>query len=276
MPAPQDSLFSQQAKTFFTGNGIQLPMDWSNPGEQYGDAFADDEKSVTPNPPTTLFSQASLNRYHVDAAKEIGQKFEVFIDASVGAICSAIDQWMKLTTVAGVMINGPSGMLMPGCVLGPPLTPLILSKAPQETAFELKYSLAIANSFGTSWQAWQAGLMGNLMYPSFAAFPGPVAPPTPNVPIPLMMLSSAGETGLSANALKSAMIGNLADPQALHAAELFDSIAKAFEIQFVTLKSTTMIQNVLGTGPVPVFAPPFVPVGPVLGGVANGAPGCLS
>jgi hypothetical protein len=34
-----------------------------------------------------------------------------------------------------------------------------------------------------------------------------------------------------------------------------------------------MVTNVLGTGPVPTFAPPYVPVGPVVGGVANMTPG---
>ncbi|MDH5546858.1 MAG: hypothetical protein OEZ43_14795 [Gammaproteobacteria bacterium] len=275
MPAPQESLFSQQAKTFFTANGIQLPMDWQSPGEQFCDAFAASERSVSPNSPTNLFAQATLNKYHVDAAADIGKKFETFIDASISAICSAIDQWMKMTTIAGAVINGPSGMLMPGNVLGPPLAPLILAKAPQATAFELKYSVAIANAIGSAWQAWHAGLMGNLMYPSFAAFPGPMAPPTPNVPVPLLMFSSAGDAGLSASTLKSSMLANLGDPQALHAKELFDAICKAFELQLLTFKSTTMVQNVLGTGPIPTFAPPFVPVGPVLGGVGNGAPGCL-
>ena len=31
--------------------------------------------------------------------------------------------------------------------------------------------------------------------------------------------------------------------------------------------------NLIGTGAVPTFAPPYVPVGPVVGGVANGRPG---
>jgi hypothetical protein len=36
-----------------------------------------------------------------------------------------------------------------------------------------------------------------------------------------------------------------------------------------------MVTNVLGTGPVPTFAPPYVPVGPVVGGIANMPPGGL-
>ena len=34
-----------------------------------------------------------------------------------------------------------------------------------------------------------------------------------------------------------------------------------------------MVTNVLGTGPVPTFAPPYVPVGPVVGGVGTMMPG---
>jgi len=37
----------------------------------------------------------------------------------------------------------------------------------------------------------------------------------------------------------------------------------------------TMVKGVLGSGPVPTFAPPYVPVGPVLGGTAISPPGAL-
>ena len=72
------------------------------------------------------------------------------------------------------------------------------------------------------------------------------------------------------------MEANLADPTALHASALFDAIAKAFNTVFQIFKASTLVQNVLGTGPIPTFAPPFVPVGPVVAGIGNGPPGCLS
>lgn len=80
---------------------------------------------------------------------------------------------------------------------------------------------------------------------------------------------------LSGSTLKATMEANLGDPQALHASDIFDAVSKAFETVFLTFKSSTMMQNVLGTGPVPTFAPPFVPIGPVLAGVGNGPPGCI-
>lgn len=276
MPAPQKSSLAQLAKMNFVSKSIKLPVNWTLPGTQYPDAFKPNEKTTAPNQPLNLYREESLNKYHTDTAKVIGEKFEKYIDGICGAICSGIDQWMKMTSIAGVLINGPIGMLTPGCMVGPPLLPLILSSAPMGTPQEIKYSNAIASAFSTLWQPWHTGLTGTLMYPAFAAFPGPVAPPMPNVPMPLIAFSSPGEAGLSASSLKSMMVANFGEASALHHADLFDAIANAFNTVFQIFKAGTIVQNVLGTGPVPTFAPPFAPVGPVAGGTGTGAPGtCL-
>lgn len=275
MPAPQKSMLAQLAKINFMSMGINLPMDWSQPGEQYSDSFKPSEIAVAPNLPMNLFKDATLNKYHVDTAKTIGGQYEKYIDAICGAICDAIDKWMKMTMIASALINGPTGMVLSGSFVGPPLMPLILSTAPKATPQEIKYSNAVASALGTLWQAWQAGLMGTLMYPAFAAFPGPVAPPMPNIPLPLVAFSSPGESGLSSSTLKSTMDTNLADPKAQHASDLFDAIAKAFNTVFQVFKVSTIVQNVLGMGPIPTFAPPFVPVGPVVMGTVIPTPGVL-
>jgi hypothetical protein len=279
MPAPQNDLMSKMAKVFFAMNFIQLPMDWKDMGDLYMDAFEIDEKMVPPNPPPpiNLFKEVSLNKYHVDTAKTISDGFSDYIDGICGAICDGIDKWLKTTTIVGVIINGPVGVLAPGNVIGAtPLNMLIFATAPKNTPQEMKYSNAIASAFGTLWQAWSAGIAGILSYPPLAAFPGPVAPPTPNVPIPLIALPSPGEPGLSPGSLKGMMIVNLAEPTAYHASELFDAITKAFNAVFQIFKASTLVKNVLGTGPIPTFAPPFMPAGPVMGGIGIGAPGCIS
>lgn len=275
MPAPQKTQLAQLTKVNFNAKQIALPVKWKPPGDQYPDAFEPSERVTVPNPPNTLFVQATLNKYHVDDAKDIGKNFEDYIDGISDGICDGVDKWLKMATIVGVIITGPVGMVTPGMVQGPPLGPLILAKAPMKTPQEQKYSNAIANALGTVWQAWHLAIVGTLQYPAFAAFPGPVAPPTPNVPIPLAALPSPGEVGLAPPALQGLMFANLADPEALHALDLFNAMATAFNTVFQTFKATTMVQNVLGTGPIPTFAPPFVPVGPVVGGVGNGAPGCL-
>jgi len=276
MPAPQGDLFTTLAKMNFISKGIKLPVNWSQPGDQYPDAFEQNERTVPPNSPMNLFREASLNKYHVDTAKIIGEKFANYIEGICGAICDGIDKWMKMASIAGVIINGPVGILLPGCVIGPPLMPLILANAPKNSPQETRYSIAIASAIGTLWMPWHMGLMGMLMYPPFAAFPGPMAPPTPNIPIPLITFVSPGESGLSAASLKSLMAAYLADPIALHALDLFDSISVAFNAVFQIFKASTIVQNVLGFGPIPTFAPPFVPVGPVIGGTVIPKPSVLS
>jgi len=275
MPAPQKAMFAELAKLNLKANAIGLPVQWQTPaGNQYPDAFALAELATPPDA-ASVFLAKSTNKYHVDTQKTVGKGFADFIDGICGAICSGIDQWMKLTSVAGMIINGPVGVVAPGNVIGPPLFPLIFASAPKSTPQLLKYSKAVGQAFGTAWQTWQSGLTGQLMYPPFAAIPSPMAPPMPNVPMPLIAFASPGEAMLSPSTLKGAMIANLGDPDALHHKELFDAISQAFAVVFPIFKATTMVQNVMGTGPVPTFAPPFVPVGPVVMGTSIPAPGVL-
>lgn len=273
MPAPNAQMLAQLARLNFSAKGIMIPVDWAPPGQQFPDAFAPAERQVAPGSPTELFHPATLNKYHVDAASGMSEKLGTYIDGVSSAICAAIGNWMQMAMVTGALINGPAGTLLPGGVVGPPLLPLILGQAPKTTPLEAQYSLAIANAFGTAWQAWQLGLTGMLMYPAFAAVPSPVAPPMPNIPMPLVTFASPGEAMLSPATLKGAMVGMLANPTALHAPDLFDALAQAFGTVFQMFKTTTIVQNVLGTGPVPTFAPPFVPVGPVLAGTVIPTPG---
>jgi len=127
---------------------------------------------------------------------------------------------------------------------------------------------------GTAWLQYQSSIKvpGLPWYPAFAAMPSPVAPPTPNVPVPVATLTQL-TVPISKSVLKGQMIAQLGDPGAPHHRELFDAIADAFDKCFQLWRTSTMVTNVLGTGPVPSFAPPFVPVGPVLGGIANMTPG---
>lgn len=276
MPAPQASMMQNLAKLKFSSNAIQLPMKWKPDmgfSDTYSKAFKTSELVAVPGvAPACLFVAATPNKYHVDTQKNVSDKFSKFIDGICSAICSAWSQWQSLAVLTGAIVNAVTAS--GGTVVGPPLTPLILASAPKATPNELKYSTAIANAIGTGWQTYQSTIMvpGLPFYPPFAAFPGPVAPPTPNVPVPVIALTQV-TASISSSALKGQMIGNLGDPEAPHHKELFDAVASAFEQCFLTWQASTQVTNVLGTGPIPTFAPPFVPVGPVVGGVANMTPG---
>ena len=151
---------------------------------------------------------------------------------------------------------------------------MIMALAPKATPQELKYSKAIAQAISDGWMQYQGTIKVPALpwYPAFAAVPLPVAPPMPNIPVPVIALTQV-PVSVSRDVLKSQMVANLGDPQANHHKELFDAIAGAFDICFKVWQISTQVMNVLGTGPVPTFAPPYVPVGPVVGGVGNMLPG---
>ena len=244
-------------------------------GKQYGDAFPASERSSTPDtavPP--LFQPASMNKYHTDTQKKLNEQFGKFIDDMCSAICSAWSQWQTAASMAGIIVNAITAA--GGVMVGPPMTPLIIATAPKTSPMMIKYATAIASTIGTGWLTWQSSIKipGLPFYPAFAAFPSAMAPPMPNVPVPLIALTQVTTT-LGASALKGQMVGQLGDPMAPFHKELFEAISDSFEKCFLIWQPSTMVTNVLGTGPIPTFLPPFVPVGPVVGGIATMAPGGL-
>src|SRR5438128_132921 len=82
-------------------------------------------------------------------------------------------------------------------------------------------------------------MTGVPLYPAFAAFPGPMAPPMPGIPIPLIACPSAMSAEIFApSGMKSAMIDALdgsmkqKDPEKHHEA-LFEAIATALSLGFL-------------------------------------------
>ena len=275
MPAPQATALQQLARLKFTSFNLKVPANWKDPAgdasDHYGRAFQPDEKASSPGMPP-LFQPASMNKYHTDAQKMHIGKIGGFIDGICDAICSAWGKWQSTATLVGVVIAGPTASA--GQIVGPPWTPLILASAPKATPMEMKYSNVIATVLGTAWLTFTATvkLAGLPWYPAFAALPSPVAPPTPNIPCPFATLIQV-PVSISAPILKAQMVAQLGDPMAPFSNELFESIADAFEKTYNIWKASTMVTNVLGTGPVPTFAPPLVPMGPVVGGIGTMTPG---
>ena len=266
----------QLARLKFTSFSLKVPQDWQNPSgdpdaKHYGDAFKPSEKTTAPGVPP-LVQPSSLNKYHTDTQKMHIDQIGKFLDGICSAICSAWSTWQSSATIVGVIIMGPTASV--GQIVGPPWTPLILASGPKETPMLLKYTTVVANVIGTAWLSFTATVKvpGMPWYPAFAAMPSPVAPPMPNVPCPFAALTQV-PVSISASVLKTQMIGMLGDPMAPFHKELFEAIADAFEKSYNIWKVSTMVTNVLGTGPVPTFAPPYVPVGPVVGGVGTMIPG---
>ncbi|MBN1843965.1 MAG: hypothetical protein JW883_17020 [Deltaproteobacteria bacterium] len=281
MPPINTQLMGIIAKMTFIANMKQLPIDWKQPGDQYKNAFKPEELVNPPSLPLPphLFREASLNKYHVDTAKTIGEQFASFIDKICPAIGFSIDMWRMQAKFKNIMINAVTALGTPGCLDGPKIgsniknAPMMVGATDQEK----KYCAAVADALEDKWKKWQDNVMvpGLPWYPAFAAFPGPQAPPMPNVPTPLIACPSPMMSELTPFPLKQAMCDALGEKDALHHEELFDAIATGFSMAFLVWLPMQQVMLVLGKGPVPTFAPPYVPVGPVIMGDIISVPGHL-
>jgi hypothetical protein len=273
MPAPQSMMMKQAARLKFSSFNLMVPDKWKAPSgdpgaRHYADAFKPGEKSTSPDPTAPpLFKPHSLNKYHTDVQKKMTNIVGSYMDGIIDAICQAWSTWQSAAILTGVVIAGPVASV--GQVVGLPWTPIILASGPKKSPAEMKYTNTIANVIGTAWLSYTATIKvpGLPWYPAFAACPTPVAPPMPNIPMPVAVLTQV-TMPVSANTLKTQMIGMHGDPQAQYHKQIFEAVADAFEKMFTAWQLSTMVTNVLGTGTggTPISPLPVVGVGNMIPG----------
>jgi len=188
------------------------------------------------------------------------------------AFRDAVNDWIDKAHIRGGQVRGPDATLTRGSLVSDGnierivFQKLIAAHAPTEIARVLAKELAAA------WNAWAAEFQMQIpgAYPTFAAFPGPKAPPTSAPPIALAQGTSGGEVALKA----AVLAGKLAPALRMHATKLrggspdqaIKSLAEWVESSFQEWKRLAKLVGVKGQGSVPTFAPPYVPVGPVVMG----------
>ncbi len=114
--------------------------------------------------------------------------------------------------------------------------------------------------------------------PQLAAFPGPAAPPIAGRgAFALSQGNSAGESGLRANILLPKLSGALRSnlKPGTGAKEAIEQVAIWVDTSFQEWTRLAQVNGIAlqGRGPVPMYAPPYVPVGPVVMGDNLSVPG---
>ncbi len=274
----------------FLSAGLQLPIDWQAPSgdpgaKQYSDSIKPSEKVAVPQLIPPWFMPAEPNKYFQDSCDKVGKDFKDLHDTMIDAVGFSHNLWKLQAKFQNLQIMAVSAIGSPGCLDGPELESNI-KNFPGCAAWsgnKGKYRDAVAAGVSKCFKNWQGQVMvpGLPWYPAFAAFPGPMAPPMPNIPTPLIACPSAMMTQIvMPDSMKSEMInafdGGLKqkDKKKQHEA-LFDAIATVLALAFMMWLPAQQVMLVLGKGPIPTFAPPFVPVGPVMGGDNIAAPGHL-
>jgi hypothetical protein len=282
MPGLNVQLMLATARTRFCSFRLQLPtVTGARPPQLYIAPVSSSVRSLsgrqqpgrgTPqSSPPALFVAASDDTRDIEQQRVCSDAMDTYLTRICDAIAQAHNVWRSQARLVQVVIN--SVQASAGNLQGGSLAPEIRQRAPRENAWQRPRSEAIATAIGFCWENWQRSVTvpGLPWYPAFAAFPGPLVPPTPNVPSPLVTLMQNPVLLLSSplkNQMRAHYSGDNEWPN-----ELFDAVASGLETAFRVWTPTQMVTNVMGSGPVPTFAPPYVPVGPVVGGTGTQLPG---
>ncbi len=228
-----------------------------------GHSFATDRQLMTP--PSRSIAPVSDTKTWSD--------WPACRKAATAGVASAIAKWQREAVLRDVVISGVTAA--GGTVMGPDLQATI-----ENTMAEAGVPAAVAKGFAApvsnAWRRWASSLRvpGLNWYPAFVCYAGPVAPPTPNVPMPLAALGGNPEP-LSAAGLKAAIREALgARAQEREALAAIDGFADDFAARFSKYLTSVKVTNVMGSGGVPTFAPPYGPkCGPVVDGRGTMTPG---
>lgn len=278
---PPLQLIKALGQPVFFAHNLKLPAQFQRPtGEQaddhYGMAWPESNRVAIPQLIPPWFTPAEPNhRDYQHQCDVVGQAYKELHDGMCDAIQFAHNMWKLQAKFQNIQINAAIAVGMPGCLSGPALESSIKT-APMVASWtgnKAKHRDAIAKGVSKCFKDWQdqVTVPGLPWYPAFIAFPGPMAPPMPNVPTPLIACPSAMISSIiTPTAMKSEM-GNALDgeikrndPTKQYEA-LHDAVATVCAAGFAVWVAA-QTQVVLGKGQIPTFAPPYVPMGPVVMG----------
>jgi hypothetical protein len=197
---------------------------------------------------------------------------------SADAFRVAVNEWIAQANVQGGRVSGSTAVLPAGSLV----SPVDIGKRMYDllSAYQVPpaVSTPIASVLAASWQEWAAGYQMQITgaYPALAAVPAPSAPATKASVSPLLSQgNSAGEVSLKAPLLTSRLIATLRaqrlDPGLGSPDQAMQALASWVEASFNQWKAGVRVTSLEGRGPVPTYAPPYVPVGPVIRGVTANA-----
>jgi hypothetical protein len=203
-------------------------------------------------------------------------------DKLISAVRYGVNMWRLQAHFCNIQIMGQSAIGGPGCLQGPNLKPWIL-QAPgvyNTTGYIRTLATAVAEAVDTNFRQWQDGVTvpGLPWYPMFVAVAAPFAPPTPNIPMPLMVCVSQHFDKLaSPTQIDNQIKAHLADDFRIAEMDMFIYTLTAHLVNyFLSWLSSQNVMMVMGMGPVPTFNPPYVPVGSVVNGYVIPSPGHLA
>jgi hypothetical protein len=196
-----------------------------------------------------------------------GIRWPEVLDVARAAISAGVDLWSANAQVLGGQLNGSAMFLPPGSLFGEPPFDTSVEGALLPLPIPREVASAIAGVAWEVWSAWAKSYYVSLprAFPDLAAVPGPEAEQTPLKPTRLGKGKAPGSLGISADVVEEALRGLLGDRVATKEdANEIKQFARWYWRSFRRWFGSARLVNLRGGGPVPSFAPPYVPVGPVV------------
>lgn len=185
----------------------------------------------------------------------------------------AVNEWIGKAKIQGGTVRGPAAVLTPGSLVSDTNLEMRMVQLLADSRVPRDIASALARVLAGAWNEWAAGFQMHLpkAYPSLAAVPGRFAPATPVADAPsLAQGTSHGEASLKSTQLSSRLTSALqihaAKTSGGNPAAAMQNLAAWVDGSFGAWKAGVKMTGLLGKGPVPTFAPPYVPVGPVVAG----------
>ncbi|MBS2024264.1 MAG: hypothetical protein JST92_17825 [Deltaproteobacteria bacterium] len=267
---------------WFMSKQKKLPIKFDS--KYYKDRYKADMGGAPKQVPIPWFMSAQPGyKPYQETCDKIGKDFADFHDAMVDAVQFSHNMWKLQAKFKDLKVMAVAAIGSPGCLDGPELESNI-KNAPMVASFQgnmAKHRDAVAKGVSKCFKDWQksVSVTGLPWAPAGAAFPGPMMPPIPNVPMPLIAciasdLTKVGMKDDMAKAMNDALDGGLKDKdkdkqyEALH-----EAIAMTLSLAFLLWLPQQQVMLCMCKGPIPTFAPPVVPVGPVLNGDNLAVPG---
>lgn len=193
-----------------------------------------------------------------------------------------VKHWTAQTMVLNGTVQTTSALVPPGGLGGAGSFEAALLSSLLQAEVSTDIARALSSRLWTSWKAWADGFTIHIpgLFPMFANYPGPVAPPTPGVGMtPVSQGNSTGAPALTGVLLGSQLQADVPGSGVGDRQRALGDLADWVENSFQRWSSMAYLQGhrIMGTGPVPSFVPRHVPAGPVVGGrLVPGGPGVIS
>ena len=193
--------------------------------------------------------------------------------AACEAFRAGVNEWIGKAQIQGGRVHGPNAELTPGSLTSALNFEPLMVEAMLKAKVPAGVARAFARELWGAWKEWANGFQMLLpgIYPQLAAFPGPLAPPIPGRgTFPLSQGTSAGEQRLQPAMLSMKLTAALRPHLKMGsgAKQAIDQVVKWVDTSFRDWKLMAQVNGsaAKGRGPVPNWAPPYVPAGPVVMG----------